>query len=138
MLPPQKISGAFARVDFTGYPSNHFPGCRLNGRQNQMICQKFWGEAWPPRPPLNPRAPTALHISPPLAHWRVSCSFNFKLIHLHHQRGNNMELLDLMTVVVKLVLSSVNQSHGSTQQPGKYFLDCRVSSPKFQNKQYKE
>ena len=23
------------RVDFTGYPSNHFPGCRLNGR----ICE---------------------------------------------------------------------------------------------------
>ena len=32
-----KISGAFAtlkknKVDFTAYPSNHFPGCRLNGR----------------------------------------------------------------------------------------------------------
>ena len=29
---PWKNLGRFYRVDFTGYPSNHFSGCRLNGR----------------------------------------------------------------------------------------------------------
>ena len=29
---PWKNLGRFYRVDFTGYPSNHFSGCRLKGR----------------------------------------------------------------------------------------------------------
>ena len=46
-LPPQKISGGFAtlkyinRVYFTGCSSNHFPGCRLNGRMSQSIVDKI-------------------------------------------------------------------------------------------------
>ena len=32
LLPPWKN-----RVDFTGYPSNHFSGCRLNGRSTIII-----------------------------------------------------------------------------------------------------
>ena len=33
-------------VGFTGYPSNHFSGCRLNGRimtHSKWICIKVWG-----------------------------------------------------------------------------------------------
>ena len=28
-------------VDFTGYPSNHFSGCRLNGRMTSWWCRQF-------------------------------------------------------------------------------------------------
>ena len=36
---PEKTLAWFYRVDFTGYPSNHFSGCRLNRR---MYLWFFW------------------------------------------------------------------------------------------------
>ena len=33
------LQGRFYRVDFTGYPSNHFSGCRLNGRLSLILCK---------------------------------------------------------------------------------------------------
>ena len=39
----------FYRVNFTGYPSNHFSGCRLNGRLSEEALSKFclwWPWKW--------------------------------------------------------------------------------------------
>ena len=75
---------------------------------------KIWGERHGPLSPLRPQGLRQPCIFPLLLHIGVFPVLSISSSFIYIISEEITWLLDLMTVVVKLVLSSVNQSHGST------------------------